>query len=352
MNAPLDIKRRPSVCPHDCPSVCALDVEVLGENRIGRVHGAADHPYTQGVVCAKVARYAERIHHPDRLTRPLMRVGPKGSGQFAPDLLGRGARPRRRSVPQGRAGAWRRKRLALLLCRHHGPRDARRDQPFNARQALFPLPWHHLRRHRLAGLYRRNGAHVGDFACRNGEVRCRRDLGNQRRLDPGQPHDARDARAEGPRSEDRRDRHLSDRDDAAGGPCAAAQARHGRRARVRRHARALPRRPRRPRLHGALHGRAGCSRGPSSRSFAAMGKRDHWAERRRDRGLRGARRPQQAHLLPPRLRLLAPAQRRGEHARGALHSRGHGRLGARGRRRAACLERGLWPRPDPDRRPR
>jgi anaerobic selenocysteine-containing dehydrogenase len=84
MNAPLDIVRRPSVCPHDCPSVCALDVEVIGGSRIGRVHGAADHPYTQGVVCAKVARYAERIHHPDRLTRPLMRVGPKGSGQFAP----------------------------------------------------------------------------------------------------------------------------------------------------------------------------------------------------------------------------------------------------------------------------
>jgi anaerobic selenocysteine-containing dehydrogenase len=84
MNAPLDITRRPSVCPHDCPSVCALDVEVIGKNRIGRVHGAADHPYTQGVVCAKVARYSERIHHPDRLTRPLRRVGAKGSGEFAP----------------------------------------------------------------------------------------------------------------------------------------------------------------------------------------------------------------------------------------------------------------------------
>jgi Molybdopterin oxidoreductase Fe4S4 domain len=44
MNAPLDIVRRPSVCPHDCPSVCGLDVEVVGGNRIGRVHGAADHP--------------------------------------------------------------------------------------------------------------------------------------------------------------------------------------------------------------------------------------------------------------------------------------------------------------------
>jgi len=75
--------RRASVCPHDCPSVCALDVEVIDGVRIGRVHGA-DHPYTAGVVCAKVARYAERIHNPNRLTEPLRRVGPKGSGQFAP----------------------------------------------------------------------------------------------------------------------------------------------------------------------------------------------------------------------------------------------------------------------------
>ena len=82
MNAPLDIVRRPSVCPHDCPSVCALDVEVIAGSRIGRVHGARDQRYTAGVVCAKVARYSERIHHPDRLTRPLRRVGPKGSGQF------------------------------------------------------------------------------------------------------------------------------------------------------------------------------------------------------------------------------------------------------------------------------
>jgi anaerobic selenocysteine-containing dehydrogenase len=84
MNASVDIVRRPSVCPHDCPSACALDVEVIGGTRIGRVHGAADQSYTAGVICAKVARYAERIHHKDRLTQPLRRTGPKGSRQFAP----------------------------------------------------------------------------------------------------------------------------------------------------------------------------------------------------------------------------------------------------------------------------
>src|SRR6266851_3895375 len=73
-----------SACPHDCPSTCALEVEVLDERTIGRVHGAEDNDYTAGVICAKVARYAERVHHPDRLTKPLLRKGRKGSGEFTP----------------------------------------------------------------------------------------------------------------------------------------------------------------------------------------------------------------------------------------------------------------------------
>ena len=73
----------PSVCPHDCTSTCALDVERLDAKRIGRVRGSMRNDYTAGVICEKVARYAERIHHPDRLMKPLRRVGPKGSRQFA-----------------------------------------------------------------------------------------------------------------------------------------------------------------------------------------------------------------------------------------------------------------------------
>jgi anaerobic selenocysteine-containing dehydrogenase len=73
-----------SACPHDCPSTCALEVEVLDDRTIGRVRGSADNAYTAGVICAKVARYAERVHHPDRLTRPLLRKGPKGSARFEP----------------------------------------------------------------------------------------------------------------------------------------------------------------------------------------------------------------------------------------------------------------------------
>ncbi len=71
--------RQRSVCPHDCPSVCALDVEVLDENTIGKVYGAKNHSYTQGVICAKVSRYSERVHHPERITQPMKRVGDKSS---------------------------------------------------------------------------------------------------------------------------------------------------------------------------------------------------------------------------------------------------------------------------------
>ena len=75
---------RASACPHDCPSTCALEVELIDERTIGRVRGSKDNDYTAGVVCAKVARYAEREHHAERLLQPLRRKGAKGFGEFAP----------------------------------------------------------------------------------------------------------------------------------------------------------------------------------------------------------------------------------------------------------------------------
>jgi anaerobic selenocysteine-containing dehydrogenase len=82
MNQHTKLRLGHSACPHDCPSTCALDVELLGPDRIGRIHGAKDNSYTAGVVCAKVARYADRIHHPDRLLKPLVRAGAKGGGNW------------------------------------------------------------------------------------------------------------------------------------------------------------------------------------------------------------------------------------------------------------------------------
>jgi anaerobic selenocysteine-containing dehydrogenase len=42
------------------------------------VRGAQDNSYTAGVVCAKTARYAERVHHP----KPLRRNGGKAGGNW------------------------------------------------------------------------------------------------------------------------------------------------------------------------------------------------------------------------------------------------------------------------------
>jgi len=71
--------RRSVTCPLDCPDACRLVVTVEG-GRLVRVEGDPDHPFTRGLVCGKMRRYAEREHHPERLLHPLRRVGDKGGG--------------------------------------------------------------------------------------------------------------------------------------------------------------------------------------------------------------------------------------------------------------------------------
>ncbi len=68
-------------CPHDCPDTCAIRVTVE-DGVAARVQGDPDHPPTNGALCTKVARYTERVYHPERLLHPLKRSGPKGSGRF------------------------------------------------------------------------------------------------------------------------------------------------------------------------------------------------------------------------------------------------------------------------------
>ena len=68
-------------CPHDCPDTCAMLVTV--ENgRATKVAGDPEHPFTQGFLCTKVNRYVERTYHPERLLRPMRRIGRKGEGRF------------------------------------------------------------------------------------------------------------------------------------------------------------------------------------------------------------------------------------------------------------------------------
>ncbi|MCB1489588.1 MAG: molybdopterin-dependent oxidoreductase, partial [Bauldia sp.] len=81
MNRPLQNSIGYTACPHDCPSTCALEVDLV-DGGIGRVRGSKRLDYTAGVICAKVARYAERIQNPNRLTYPLRRKGEKGNADW------------------------------------------------------------------------------------------------------------------------------------------------------------------------------------------------------------------------------------------------------------------------------
>ncbi|MDD9910625.1 MAG: molybdopterin-dependent oxidoreductase [Ahrensia sp.] len=83
MNKAVQIDWQSSACPHDCPSTCALEVQVIEGGAIGKVRGARANSYTDGVICAKVARYAERVNHPERLLHPKVRRGAKGEGEWA-----------------------------------------------------------------------------------------------------------------------------------------------------------------------------------------------------------------------------------------------------------------------------
>ncbi|MDR3764552.1 MAG: molybdopterin oxidoreductase family protein [Acidobacteriota bacterium] len=71
-----------SVCPHDCPDACSVLVTVE-DGRAVKIAGNPEHPITRGFLCAKVARYLDRVYSPDRVLYPMRRVAPKGTGGFA-----------------------------------------------------------------------------------------------------------------------------------------------------------------------------------------------------------------------------------------------------------------------------
>jgi anaerobic selenocysteine-containing dehydrogenase len=57
-----------------CTTVCGILVDVSGD-RVVRVRGDREHPFTRGYTCPKGRSLPRMHHHPDRLERPLVRVG-------------------------------------------------------------------------------------------------------------------------------------------------------------------------------------------------------------------------------------------------------------------------------------
>jgi molybdopterin guanine dinucleotide-containing S/N-oxide reductase-like protein len=67
-----------AACPHDCPDACGVLITVE-DGRATKIQGDPSHPVTRGFLCAKVAKYLDRVYSPDRVLYPMRRVGPKGS---------------------------------------------------------------------------------------------------------------------------------------------------------------------------------------------------------------------------------------------------------------------------------
>src|SRR5262245_11984437 len=74
-----------TTCPRDCYDTCGIAV-IKRDGVVRQVRGDPDHPVSRGKLCAKcsAAYTREWLDRRARLTRPLRRVGTKGTGQFEP----------------------------------------------------------------------------------------------------------------------------------------------------------------------------------------------------------------------------------------------------------------------------
>lgn len=66
-----------------CHGGCGVIVYTRG-GRVEKIAGDPDCPIGHGTLCAKGIASAKLAYHPDRLTRPVARLGPKGSGRWEP----------------------------------------------------------------------------------------------------------------------------------------------------------------------------------------------------------------------------------------------------------------------------
>jgi len=64
-----------------CHGGCGLEFYVK-DGKVVKVEGDPDHPWYQGRVCPRALAMTQYIYHPDRLRRPLRRVGERGEGKW------------------------------------------------------------------------------------------------------------------------------------------------------------------------------------------------------------------------------------------------------------------------------
>jgi len=66
-----------AACPHDCPDACGVLI-TIDDGKAVKIQGDPKHPVTRGFLCAKVAKYVDRVYSPDRVLYPMRRIRAKG----------------------------------------------------------------------------------------------------------------------------------------------------------------------------------------------------------------------------------------------------------------------------------
>ncbi len=64
-----------------CHGTCGVLAHVR-DGKLIKVEGDPDHPWNQGRLCARCLAMTQYVYHPDRLTKPLKRVGKRGEGKW------------------------------------------------------------------------------------------------------------------------------------------------------------------------------------------------------------------------------------------------------------------------------
>jgi len=64
-----------------CHGGCGVLAHVQ-DGRLVKIEGDPQHPWNQGRLCARCLAMTQYVYHPDRLTRPLKRVGERGEGKW------------------------------------------------------------------------------------------------------------------------------------------------------------------------------------------------------------------------------------------------------------------------------
>ncbi|TWH01158.1 Anaerobic dehydrogenases, typically selenocysteine-containing [Mesorhizobium sp. J18] len=80
LSRPVSDEIRKTTC-YMCACRCGIDVH-LKDGKIRYIEGNRDHPVNRGVLCAKGSAGIMQHYAPARLKAPMLRTGPRGSGEF------------------------------------------------------------------------------------------------------------------------------------------------------------------------------------------------------------------------------------------------------------------------------